>query len=52
MIRIVAPHFVAGVEVVDGVVTTGAPILRYMRGWTVARVESYAKSKGWTTEWI
>lgn len=52
MIRIVAPHFVAGVVVVGGVVTACAPIVKYMRGWAADRVHSYAKSKGWKTETI
>lgn len=41
MIRIVAPHFCAG---------TGAPILRYMRGWSEERILDYCRAKGWEAE--
>lgn len=46
LVRIVAPHFVAGLEF-DGVVTRTAPILRYMRGWDDRRVRLYCARKGW-----
>jgi hypothetical protein len=56
MIRIVAPHFVAGVvfnEIERGTVVQAAPIVRYMLGWNAARVKSYCKQKRWTwTAWI
>lgn len=45
--QIEAPHFVAGLVSVDGRVADCAPILSYMRGWTLARVRVYAKRKGW-----
>jgi hypothetical protein len=45
--RIVAPHFVAGLEMTNGIVTRTAPILSYMNGWTRDRVGYYAKQKGW-----
>jgi len=47
LMRIEAPHFVAGAEVRDGVVSRAAPILKYMRGWTFQRVLEYARRKGW-----
>ena len=47
MIRIVAPHFVAGVVLKDERVIYAAPILKWMAGWTVDRVEGYCRSKGW-----
>ena len=43
LIRIVAPHFVAGIIWP----TRFAPILKYMRFWTVAGIETYCKRKGW-----
>jgi len=46
MLRIVAPHFVAGI-VRGGMV---APIIRYMKGWTRAKIEAYCRRKGWTVE--
>lgn len=49
-LRIVAPHFVAGVDLVDGIVLSGAPILKYMVGWSRVRVETYCQTKRWTYE--
>jgi len=49
-IRIVAPHFVAGVCVVAGIVSRTAPILHYMRGWTEGRVIDYCHQKFWKSE--
>jgi hypothetical protein len=52
LVRVEAPHFVAGVEVVDGHVTRAAPILCYMLRWPHGRVFSYAARKGWAFEVI
>lgn len=52
LIRIVAPHFVAGIVPETGRVVTAAPILRYMTGWTGAQVADYCRAKGWTWERI
>lgn len=49
LIRIVAPHFVAGLEA-DSVVRRAAPILSYMLGWNGKRVADYCKLKKWTWE--
>jgi hypothetical protein len=48
MLRIVAPHFVAGVE--PGVVA--APIVSYMRDWSPERVRAYCARRGWQVEAI
>ena len=48
LIRIEAPHFVAGIEARGGRVVRAAPILAYMLGWDGARVAQYAKRRGWT----
>jgi hypothetical protein len=45
LIRITAPHFVAGIIRGDA-----APILHYMRGWSVARIRAYCAWKGWDCE--
>jgi hypothetical protein len=50
LIRITAPHFCAGVVIVDGKVTRCAPILRYMRGWITDSVHAYCKFKHWQAE--
>ncbi len=46
MLRITAPRFVAGI--VRGGLC--APIIKYMKGWTLAQIKSYCKRKGWTVE--
>ena len=43
LLRIVAPHFVAGIEI-NG---RCAPILRYMTGWTEKKIREYCKKKSW-----
>jgi len=48
MLRILAPHFVAGI-VRGGQV---APIIRYMKGWTYRRILDYCARKGWSVEVI
>lgn len=50
VIRITAPHFVAGVVPHNGRVVNAAPILRYMIHWDGKRVAAYCKAKGWTWE--
>ena len=50
LIRIIAPHFVAGAEMRKGVVTNCAPIIKYMKGWSYRRVQSYCKYKKWEYE--
>lgn len=50
--RIVAPHFVCGVVIENGKITTAAPIVKYMLGWTRQRLQTYAAGKGWTVEYI
>lgn len=46
LVRVVAPHFVAGFET-DGVVRRAAPILAYMVGWPDEKVRAYVARKGW-----
>lgn len=46
LIRVVAPHFVAGFET-DGVVRRAAPILKYLVGKTDDQARAYIKRKGW-----
>lgn len=51
LLRITAPHFCAGIEVG---VTDGrcAPILHYMRRWSLQRIKEYCASKRWTCELV
>lgn len=48
MMRIVAPHFVAGVVISHGVVVRAAPIVKYMKGWLTPKVINYCKKRGWS----
>lgn len=48
VIRIVAPHFVAGIVPHNGRVVNAAPILRYMIHWTGREVAAYCAKKGWS----
>lgn len=55
-IRITAPHFCAAVvasrrKTGEEVVHECAPILGYMRHWSVERVLKYCTAKGWGYEW-
>lgn len=52
LLRISAPHFVAGIELWSGYdkddpVNKPAPILKYMKTWTVSRIMRYCRKKGW-----
>ena len=42
-----APHFYCGIVLQDDVVVEAAPIVKYMKRWTRARVRDYCASKGW-----
>ncbi len=46
LLRITAPHFCAGIERGGRC----APILRWMRGMTLAEIRRYCARKGWTVE--
>jgi hypothetical protein len=46
LVRVVAPHFVAGFET-DGIVRRTAPIIKYLLGRTDAEARAYFELKGW-----
>jgi hypothetical protein len=46
LIRIIAPHFVAGIERI-AYRNRCAPILGYMQTWNIEKIQNYCKSKGW-----
>ena len=59
LIRITAPHFVAGLELQThnfqrrgqpSVCVKAAPIIAYMVGWRLEKIRLYCKSKGWEIE--
>ena len=45
-VRIVAPHFVAGIERGGAV----SPIIAYMRGWSLRQIRAYCARKHWQVE--
>jgi hypothetical protein len=49
LVQITAPHFCAGI-VVEGVVRDAAPIVKYMRGWTLDKVTSYCAQRHWQVQ--
>lgn len=48
LVRVVAPHFVAGFESDGSRVVLAAPILKYLVGKSEAYARHYIKQKGWT----
>lgn len=50
--RIKASHFTAGVIVRAGLVRRAAPIVSYMRGWSIERVLDYARRKGFVVNCV
>ena len=46
LVRVVAPHFVAGIEFARGKVTEAAPILAWAKGKTEDEMRGYFKRKG------
>jgi len=51
LLRILAPHFVAGVEIRTGG-NRCAPILSYMKDWSLAKIRAYCRKKMWELEEI
>ena len=47
LLQIDSKYFCAGLVLSEGVVIQCAPIIKYMRGWSVERVEQYCDKKGW-----
>jgi hypothetical protein len=52
LVRIVAPHFVAGIIAIDGAVFRTAPILHFTMGWDGRRVARYCDRNGWTWQLV
>lgn len=50
LLRIEAPHFVAGLEVQGRLVWRAAPICHYMVGWRVKKVLAYCQRKQWAVK--
>lgn len=47
LVRVVAPHFVAGLYIEDGVCFAAAPILSWAVGQTDYHLRTFFSNKGW-----
>lgn len=47
LVRVVAPHFVAGIELENNVCVSAAPILRWAVGKSADELRTYFRCKGW-----
>jgi hypothetical protein len=45
--QIKAPHFTAGIVLMNDAVTIAAPIVKYMVGWNRDKVRGYCQQKRW-----
>ena len=52
MIRITAPHFVAGIIYRKGKLNICAPIIYYMQNWPLSKIFWYCRKKKWKYEEI
>lgn len=50
LLRIVAPHFVAGIDVYARGKRNAAPIIAYMTDWPEHRIRAYCARRGWKVE--
>ena len=50
--QITAPYFCAGIITTEKVVRAAAPIVKYMVGWPMGKVERYCEQKGWSLELV
>lgn len=50
IVRVVAPHFVAGLVLENGRVVKAAPILRWAVGRTLPAIEQYCYRRQWILE--
>lgn len=48
--RVVAPHFVCGIETNEGVVVKAAPIMKWAIGMKSVNVLTFCAQKGWDFE--
>lgn len=48
LVRVVAPHFVAGMILRDDTIVSAAPILRWTIGKRRVWLSRYFRRKGWT----
>lgn len=51
--QITAPYFCAGIDFKGTlIVKEAAPIIKYMKGWTLQKVSNYCLCKRWTLKQI
>ncbi len=47
LIQVTSPYFCAGIVLQKNTVTVAAPIIKYMKGWSLHKVENYCANKRW-----
>ncbi len=47
LVRVLAPHFVAGVSQ-----DRAAPIIKYMKNWSLSEILFYCRKKNWKVEFL
>jgi len=52
LVRVTAPHFVAGVLMQDNICIAAAPILQWCVGKHAAWLSEYCSKKQWGAEWL
>jgi len=48
--RVITPYFVCGFEVKSNVVVKAAPIIHYIKGWTIKKTLNYFNNRGYEVE--
>ena len=51
-VQVSSAYFTAGLVVEHGKVIKAAPILGYMRGWSLEQVTAYSEKKDWRLAWL
>lgn len=47
MVRITSPYFVAGYDLRNNRI---APIIKYMKNWSIEKIKNYCQKKQWEIE--
>lgn len=47
LFQIDAPYFCAGGEIIQDCVSEVAPIIKYMKSWTLNKIQTYCQQKNW-----
>jgi len=52
LILIKAPHFIAGIVLINGQATVCAPIVEWLTGWTIDGIIDVCNKKKWHWEYV